>query len=243
MTPEQLMAAEENIVLEYRTGLPNVINELGLNNPPLMPLNRPEDSNNFYVASYPSLHKASQILCNQVRSNQILQLHTMLTLATLAFGWMPQRLGQYATDIDGIEAAFGGININDAKEAVVFLQNTFPEPVLVSPTNNSWSGLSKVLHFINPSIFPIWDRKVAMNFHPLKNNQNWTNRLSRYISYISWCHLVFASNNNTDHVTIQQAVSQVQTLFVDYVRYREVEISRVRALEFILFARGKTLNH
>ena len=55
------------------------------------------------------------------------------------------------------------MHINKNDEAVLLL-NSLPNN---SPVNNSWIGLSKVLHFINPDIFPIWDSRVAKCFNML----------------------------------------------------------------------------
>ena len=42
--------------------------------------------------------------------------------------------------------------------------NDFIKGFKGEPINNSWVGLSKALHFINPEIFPIWDKNVAELF-------------------------------------------------------------------------------
>jgi len=81
-----------------------------------------------------------------------------------------------------------------------------------------------------------------MNF---RNNANrnsiygWANNKNRYICYIEWCHSALDSGNNSENaVTIRKAVTEVQGLFDRHAGY---EISRIRALEFILFTIGRNL--
>ncbi|MCY4227551.1 MAG: hypothetical protein OXF20_07665 [Gammaproteobacteria bacterium] len=102
-------------------------------------------------------------------------------------------------------------------------------------TANAWVGLSKALHFINSRIFPIWDSRVANNFNVAAGNQGY------YICYIEWCHSVLdPGNKNQNAIDIRNAVNEVRNLFVQNVGYG---VSKIRALEFILFVMGKILKN
>ena len=80
--------------------------------------------------------------------------------------------------------------------------------------------MSKVLHFINPEFFPIWDSRVAKHFD-LKNTQ--VNKKNHFLEYLTFV----AKHRNKD------AVKKVQEAFVKEAGY---SVSDVRACEFILFS-------
>ena len=111
------------------------------------------DANDQYLKSYPHIIKAVSTLIDNLGSSSI------VSIAHIAYGWMPTVLKEF--DFSYIEKGFildarKTSSFNDAKLFISILEN--------SPINNSWIGLSKVLHFINPQFFPIWDRKVAKHF-------------------------------------------------------------------------------
>jgi hypothetical protein len=108
--------------------------------------------------------------------------------AYAAYGWMPrvlnykaceaaryQRLGRFVVTLRGmgIENALDEFrNINDF------------------PINNSVVGTSKFLHFAAPSIFPIWDSKIASYFKCKSTERNdyyaYCEALHRYLPSAIW---------------------------------------------------------
>ena len=81
--------------------------------------------------------------------------------------------------------------------------------------------MSKVLHFINPEFFPIWDSRVARHFR-LKYAYQINNR-HHFLEYLTFVE----ENRKSD------AVKRVQEAFVKEAGY---SVSDVRACEFILFS-------
>lgn len=166
------------------------------------------DPNHHYLKSYPLLLQSTAQLCNSLGSDAI------PVIAHLAYGWMPTIL---TFDFDSkdnahLMTARHARNISSGMSIIQSLH--------VSPVNNSWVGLSKVLHFMNPTVFPIWDSKVAANFgisghHHMKKK-------SMYLDYLDFVSTKLQT----------PSVTNVQSVFYSRVGY---EITAVRACELILF--------
>ena len=111
-----------------------------------------------YLRTYPALVEAASIL----RDKPDLLLNV---LSTLAYGWMP-RIVRLDTDC-----------FDDASKAIkVALAITSPleQPsiiVRIAACLRSVVGASKLLHFLRPAIFPIWDSKVASEWRSTDPSQ------------------------------------------------------------------------
>ena len=170
------------------------------------------DPTDRYVKSYPLLLKSTAHLCDAMGSNAV------PGVAHIVYGWMPTILQNLTFDDHINDHLIAARQINDFQSAFNLVDG-----LETSPINNSWVGLSKVLHFINPEFFPIWDSVVAKHFgvsnHKIKQKKIYT----KYMKFISE-NLEFKS------------VSTVQDLFEKRANYT---ISKVRACEFILFTAPK----
>ena len=175
-------------------------------------LSQKVDPTHHYVKSYPLLLKSTAHLCDAMGSNAV------PGVAHIVYGWMPTILKNLTFDDHINDHLIAARQINDFQSAFNLVDG-----LETSPINNSWVGLSKVLHFINPEFFPIWDSVVARNFgvsdYRIKQKKIYTN----YMKFISE-NLEFKS------------VSTVQDLFEKRANYT---ISNVRACEFILFTAPK----
>ena len=175
-------------------------------------LSQKVDPTHHYVKSYPLLLKSTAHLCDAMGSNAV------PGVAHIVYGWMPTILKNLTFDDHINDHLIAARQINDFQSAFNLVDG-----LETSPINNSWVGLSKVLHFINPEFFPIWDSVVAKNFgvsdYKIKQKKIYTN----YMKFISE-NLEFKS------------VSTVQDLFEKRANYT---ISNVRACEFILFTAPK----
>ena len=175
-------------------------------------LSQKVDPTHHYVKSYPLLLKSTAHLCDAMGSNAV------PGVAHIVYGWMPTILKNLTFDDHINDHLIAARQINDFQSAFNLVDG-----LETSPINNSWVGLSKVLHFINPEFFPIWDSVVARNFgvsdYRIKQKKIYT----KYMKFISE-NLEFKS------------VSTVQDLFEKRANYT---ISNVRACEFILFTAPK----
>ena len=121
----------------------------------------------FYLQSYPHLLQLAQnnALKNEARLYQ---------LACAAYGWMPTIPKKVDTKFS-IEAAQ---DVSTAEQALKFIHDM--DVIL----NNSWVGTSKILHFINPTHFPIWDSNVARAIHQADINANNKKTFLKYVEKI-----------------------------------------------------------
>jgi len=168
----QLNAAEVNIIGELNGGLKNVKNALN-----------PIDE---YLLSYPPMRRTSKFYCTTAQTvGGAFDEHAIIAIACIAYNWINNHILTY-WDTDGNDHVDGRTilhaqNINTSKEAIEFVQG-FERPPINTP--GAWVGLSKVLHFINPNFFPMWDKHVARNFNP-QANDNWPANKDRYIYAIT----------------------------------------------------------
>ncbi len=106
--------------------------------------------------------------------------------------------------------------LNDARNG------RFLEPqdlkVLKNSINNSLVGPSKLLHFINPEIFAIWDSRVSRY---IENNVNMA-LVRNYIDY----------HNNIRQLIANEQFARVHKAINEYIGY---PVSGMRACEYVMY--------
>ena len=166
------------------------------------------DGSEQYIRTYPQLLRSTALLAREMGED------ALPAIAHMAYGWMPTILKKFSdSQSDIVGPATECRSFEEASRLIQSLDD--------SPINNSWVGLSKVLHFVNPDFFPIWDSRVATHFS-LKNAYQ-VNKKNHFLEYLSF----IAKHRNKD------AVKKVQEAFVKEAGY---SVSDVRACEFILFS-------
>ena len=164
------------------------------------------DGSEQYIRTYPELLGSTAILAKEIERRSARHCPHGI--------WMdahyPQKFSDSESDIVG--PATGCRSFEEASALIQSLDD--------SPINNSWVGMSKVLHFINPEFFPIWDSRVAKHFDLKITRVNKKNHFLEYLTFVE-------ENRKSD------AVKRVQEAFVKEAGY---SVSDVRACEFILFS-------
>jgi hypothetical protein len=165
------------------------------------------DASEQYIRTYSELLRSTAILAKEMGED------ALPAIAHMAYGWMPTILKKFSdSQSDIVGPATGCRSFEEASALIQSLD--------YSPINNSWVGMSKVLHFMNPEFFPIWDSRVAKHFD-LKITQ--VNKKNHFLEYLTFVE----ENRKSD------AVKRVQEAFVKEAGY---SVSDVRACEFILFS-------
>ena len=171
-----------------------------------------------YIKSYPALLNFARKSCDD--DNEA----SLIALSTAVYGWMPTILKNW--DFDSFpdrRRVFHDIRSIPSKQgALKFIKDIKSK----APVNNSWVGTSKLLHFIKPEFFPIWDSNVAecfkvTTYHQLKKKEN-------YVEY-SKVILERSSNHQSDF-------NSISDFFSKKFSYRP---SPIRMLELCLFLSGK----
>jgi hypothetical protein len=166
------------------------------------------DGSEQYIRTYPELLRSTAILAKEIGED------ALSAIAHMAYGWMPTILKKFSDSKPDIVGP--ATRCQSFEEASALIQSLDDSPI-----NNSWVGMSKVLHFMNPEFFPIWDSRVARHFG-LKYDYQINNR-KHFLEYLTFV----SEHRNKD------AVKKVKKAFVKEAGY---SVSDVRACEFILFS-------
>lgn len=177
----------------------------------------PDDS---YVVSYPYLLEYFSSKSSLVAGDVVRGAH-------MIYGWMPTvlelYLGHDRFDLDAaaqtLTKAKTGSSLSDKEiEALAAL------------VNNSLVGATKLLHFVAPNNFPIWDSKVYFFVH---NKQPHHYRVNNVESYRQYVALLNDLTNKPDFPMLHDSVQKKLGYYV----------SPLRALELIMFLNSHPFAH
>ncbi len=144
--------------------------------------------------------------------------HDVVIGINFTYGWMPTIFDFRSNDIDLV------IDIlNRAKQGKVPCENELD--VLKKCFNNSLVGTSKLLHFINPEVFAIWDSRV---FRYLINKEPHQNRIDNYKSYLDYLEFCKFLTSNPEYNSIHNSI-------IKKVGY---EMTKFRTVELIMYLKG-----
>jgi len=103
---------------------------------------------------------------------------------SLVYSWMPTILKKLDLTNINLLASI----LNKAKSDELIKEEEFES--LKNAFNNSVVGSSKLLHFINPEKYAIWDSKVYQSLHGKTPYHDTLNKTVRYYEYIKWIESV-----------------------------------------------------
>ena len=110
--------------------------------------------------------------------------HDLVIGANFTYGWMPTilnfKLDEFSSAISILNQAKGSERISDAQLYT-----------LKKLINNSLVGVSKLLHFINPNVYAIWDSRVC-NFLTGKSHAYKVQKIELFWAYLDLCKRVVA---------------------------------------------------
>lgn len=178
-------------------------------------LHVPEQSRNPFTAAYFAfLDYFDQI-------PHIEPQHVIIS-ANFTYGWMPTMLRLQHTDF---ALAANVLNQVKAHEPIT----NADIQVLIDLINNSIVGVSKLLHFVNPIDYAIWDSRVAAFYAPGISDYRFQ-RTATYRAYLEQCDSVRRLPAfPTLHMAVEHKVGRSITAF--------------RAIELIMYEnayRGET---
>ena len=165
-----------------------------------------------YILSYP-------LILNYFASKQLLVPEDVVLGAHMAYGWMPTVLELYPK-APNIDLATGANILNMAKRKGDLADDEVKK--LACLINNSLVGASKLLHFVSPDHFPIWDSKIyAFVFHEKPHNY----RVSKVSKYREYLELLGRLRNDP----------RFPEFYLSVIRKVGYKISEIRALELVMF--------
>jgi len=150
---------------------------------------------------------------------KIITEHDLIIGINFTYGWMPTIFEFTSNEIKSATAILNKVKTDTllTSAELTTLRNLF---------NNSLVGTSKLLHFINPKVYAIWDSRV---YHYLTKMTAYDYKLKNvdsYLEYLNWIKTVIADENFKD----------LKKEIINKVGYN---ISDYRTVEIILYSFGQ----
>jgi hypothetical protein len=149
--------------------------------------------------------------------------HNLVIGINFTYGWMPTIFDFRTTEIEKNIDLTVKI-LNRAKKGEDLETKDFE--LLKSLLNNSLVGSTKLLHFINPEKYAIWDSRV---FRFLHNQEPYDYRIGNIQNYIEYQKLL-------QKLVAEERFSEFYQLISSKLEYKPTNF---RALELIMFIKGK----
>lgn len=138
--------------------------------------NRFNNNGGTYLISYPHFIQ----YFNNVKT---ITFHELTIGINFTYGWMPTifdyRSDQFTVVLNILNRHKSGTIPNDNEMNI--LRNNF---------NNSIVGTSKLLHFINPNLMPIWDSRVYKYLTEENAHGYRVDNISNLRQYIAFCNIL-----------------------------------------------------
>jgi hypothetical protein len=176
------------------------------------------NSKDSYIISYP-------YMIAFFASKEVIRAEDLVCGAHMVYGWMPTILELY-TDKGNLNLGQAAELLSRVKKGGGITDGDMTE--LSKLINNSLVGASKLLHFVSPDNFPIWDSKVFMfvfNTRPHNYRVNKTENYRKYIEVLS--RLQEDPRFESLHNSMNQKIGY--------------EVSSLRALELVMYLNAPAL--
>lgn len=147
-------------------------------------------------------------------------VHDFIISAHFTYGWMPtivtlRNPSAYAEVAEILNAAKVG--------RIISSQDLLHLSVVV---NNSLIGVSKLLHFIRPNKFAIWDSRVCKFIYGRSISESRDDEIKRYMAYLDNCDRLA---NHSDFYSV----------CIDICDKIGFEVSPFRAIEWVMYTQSK----
>ena len=144
--------------------------------------------------------------------------HHLIIGINFIYGWMPTAFNFRSENFDQALRI-----LNDAKRG---LNPTETElELLKGLLNNSLVGTAKLLHFINPDVFAIWDSRVYRYLTGKEPHSYRIGNCKSYLSFLGYCKLL---TTEVEYDSVHQSIC-----------YKfGVKMTKLRTAELIMFING-----
>lgn len=177
-------------------------------------------ANNFksteenYLLSYP-------YFLNYFQNLESINLENLVIGISFTYSWMPTILK--ALNLKNTEEVL--FILNEVKKGKLIDEQQLT--TLKTTFNNSLVGTSKLLHFINPKQYAIWDSRV---FRFLNNVEPHKYRLEKPRAYIEYLKLIEELKNEEPFTTFFELMKQ--KVGYDITEYRALELAFFKGTQF-----------
>jgi hypothetical protein len=167
--------------------------------------------NDSYVDSY------SEFI-NYFKNIDWIEKHHLVIASHFVYGWMPTILQLDTKKVDEVLSILNGVRAGHSAS-----ENELE--VIKQCVNNSMVGTSKLLHFINPNLYAIWDSRI-FRYMTGKKSTYGIEKPKAYIEYMK------ALNEIANHPEYRHLHFEIERNF-------NYEITPFRAIEALMFETDK----
>ncbi len=168
-----------------------------------------------YTKSYPHL-------ISYFEGNRVLQEEDFIRGAHMVYAWMPTILRLNLDDAEKNSSKVVKL-LNEAK--VNKILNADQIDSIKSVIKNSVIGTSKLLHFISPAHFPIWDSNIYYYLNGVQASWGVVNSTEKYMKYMKDLRELI-DNGSLDDITTEVNKK---------INYKLGPMTHMRAAELIMF--------
>jgi hypothetical protein len=151
---------------------------------------------------------------------ELITRHNLTIGINFVYAWMPTifdfRSDNYDEVVDILNRAKNGKN-PISEDELILLKGLF---------NNSLVGSTKLLHFINPEKYAIWDSRV-FRYLKNRNNYNQIENCNNYLDYLTFCNELIERN--------QKCFPILKNQIEEKVGY---EMTPLRVIDLIMYLNG-----
>jgi hypothetical protein len=179
---------------------------------------------NSYLKTYP-------YFINYFKEIDNLEVKDVVIGISFTYSWMPKILTIHEGNLEEIKDI-----LNQIKNSSVSIQESDLSK-LKSMFNHSLVGTSKLLHFINPDKYAIWDSNIYKFFKNTKYaNQDKLQSETIYLKYLELLERLVKHNDFQEIYDGILSKIRKDMFLIDY------HMTKLRLAELILFSIGKHLN-
>ena len=172
------------------------------------------NSRSHYLISY-------EFILSFAKEVKFFDERTFTQLTSMIYSWMPRVL---RIDYGEVKETIEILNKVKIRRIKILREEQFHR--IKSVVNNSMVGTSKLLHFIDPDKYPIWDSKVASHFLGGKSPYQ-IGKVNNYIHYVKIC------KNAIRNPMFEKSYKKVKNVLENAELFHD--ISKMRAIELMLF--------
>ncbi len=159
-----------------------------------------------YIFSYP-------FLCAKFSDIERITPSDFIAIKAMVYGLMPTTMNLRKGDLEAFLAPLELLKKTGRRLSTEELTG------LKAIVNNSVVGTSKILHFLRPDIYPIWDSRINRFLHGEARD---TNSVTRYLSYLA----------DFDRVSADPAFEPLRASLESKLNY---SVTAARAFEMIMY--------
>lgn len=163
--------------------------------------------NDSYIEAYPEFLRYFDLL-------ERIEKHHLIISSHFVYGWMPTIIHLNTKEIDQVIFLLNAVKSGHSLKLEEL-------KTLKYCINKSMVGLSKLLHFINPDKYAIWDSRIYRYITGVKS-QYGINKAENYLAYIE----------NLEKIVNHKNYGELHKLIEKHFKYC---ISSMRAIEILMF--------